>query len=128
MVTLSVGSGLLRVRIAGWSRVWALSGGFDVPLANVRAARIDPTLRLAPDGIRVGGTFFPGRIAAGRYWRPGFSSFWCVRDPSRAVIVDLADWRYDRLVLQVADPEAVIGEIRRSLRGDSRPADRAAPG
>lgn len=122
MVTVAVAGDCLRVRFSGWSRVWTLSGGFDAPLSSVRGARADPGLLLAPDGIRVGGAYVPGRIVAGRYWRPGFSSFWCVRDPKRTVIIDLSGWRYDRLVLQVNDPNAVAAEIRRAAGSDPAPA------
>ena len=96
MVAPSVENGLLRVRLTRWSRVLALSGGFDVLLAYVRPARIDPAMRLALEGIRVGAMSFPSRIAVGRSWGPGFRSFRSVRDPARAVIIDVSGWRYDR--------------------------------
>lgn len=128
MVTLAVAGSWLRARLGGWSRVWALSAGFDAPLAAVSSARVDPALRLAPDGMRVGGTFFPGSIAAGRHGQPGFSAFWYVRTPKRAVVIDLTGWRHDRLVLQVGDPEAATAGIRRAAGIDHASADPMATG
>jgi hypothetical protein len=42
-------------------------------------------------------------------------AFWDVRDPERAVIIDLEDERYARLVIEVDDPAATAAAIRRAL-------------
>jgi hypothetical protein len=38
-----------------------------------------------------------------------------VRDPDHAVIIHLADERYDRLVIEVDDPTATAGAIRQAI-------------
>ena len=42
MVAIDLSDGLLRVRLTGWDRLWALKWDLAVPLAHVTAVRIDP--------------------------------------------------------------------------------------
>jgi hypothetical protein len=48
-----------------------------------------------------------------------------VREPERAVIIDLADERFARLVIEVDDPTATAAAIRQAIDGAS---GRAATG
>jgi hypothetical protein len=54
-------------------------------------------------------------IAAGRVRQDGRWAFWDVHDLERAVIIDLADERYDRLVIEVDDPRATAAGINQAL-------------
>jgi hypothetical protein len=42
-------------------------------------------------------------------------AFWDVHDLERALIIDLADERYDRLVIEVDDPRATAAGINQAL-------------
>ena len=101
------------VRITGWDALWALSRGFRIPLAHVRNAA---ALRRGQLGkqfvVRMGGTAWPRAVKAGRYsWR-GWSEFWATRWPGRMlVITGTHDARYDRVVLEVEDPDADAARI-----------------
>ena len=63
MVEIDVGDGLLRVRLTGWDRLWALKRDFAVPLARVTAVRVDPQTARAPMGCG-------GRGRTCRGWSP----------------------------------------------------------
>lgn len=66
----------------------------------------------------MGGTSFPGRIQAGRYWRPAFGwSFWFVRKAEEVLLVELHDERFQRVVLEVDDPWRRADEISAALSG-----------
>ncbi|MGW6919051.1 hypothetical protein ACWGB8_35325 [Kitasatospora sp. NPDC054939] len=42
--------------------------------------------------------------------------FWDVKDPAKAVVIELADERYSRLVVEVSDPRAAVGLIEAAKR------------
>jgi len=42
--------------------------------------------------------------------------FWDVLDPAKTIIVSLDHERYKKLIIEVADPEAVVTRLRASLR------------
>ena len=46
----------------------------------------------------------------------GRREFWDVRDPDRAVTIDLVGERYQRLVVEVRDPAAVMDAVNAAVR------------
>ena len=54
-------------------------------------------------------------IAAGQTRQDGRWAFWDVHDPERAVIIQLSDERYARLVIEVDDPWATATSINQAL-------------
>lgn len=109
---------VLAVRLTGWDRLWALSGGLAVPLAAVRGVevvrRVDADARAG--GLRLPGTAVPGVVRAGSYRSPRTGrSLWCAHRAPRVLLVDLTGQRYDHLVLEVADPEGLCRSISRAL-------------
>jgi hypothetical protein len=115
MTEVAIVGDRLRVRLSGWDRVWALKREIEVPLSQVRSVEPAPP-GLHPRGLRAPGSHLPGVITAGTYRRRSGKEFWSVRSKSRAVVIDLAEGAsYDRLVLQVPDPNATLNEIRRVI-------------
>lgn len=105
----------LVVVIEGLDKLWAFKGGLTIPLANVRGATADPGIATEPKGIRAPGSHVPGVITAGTFHQDGEKVFWHVKDPSKAVVVELADEEYVRLVLQVDDPRATVALVENAL-------------
>jgi hypothetical protein len=60
--------------------------------------------------LRMPGTYLPGVIKAGSYYRyrDGRWSFWDVCDRRKAVVIELRDEPYARLVVEVEEPRAVV--------------------
>ncbi|PRY44801.1 hypothetical protein [Umezawaea tangerina] len=106
----------LVVVIEGLDKLWALKSSLTIPLANVRGATADPGIASEPKGLRAPGTHAPGVITAGTFHLDGERVFWDVKDPSKAVVVELADERYARLVVQVDDPRATVALVENALR------------
>jgi hypothetical protein len=105
----------LVVHIEGADKLWALKSQLDIPLAHVldaRPARDDAHKWL--HGIRLGGTHIPGVISAGRFHSDGSWVFWDVHDADKAIGIELEDERYDKLVIEVTDPETEIARIRKA--------------
>lgn len=105
----------LVVEPQGWHKVWALKSRVVVPANRVREVVIDPDLARKPRGIRFPGTYIPGVITAGTYIHEGDRIFWDVRDPEKAVVIDLSGEKYARLVVEVDDPAEVVSQLRAAL-------------
>ena len=62
------------------------------------------------------GTQIPGIIIAGSYLRDGRWTFWDVRGAGdNAIEVDLVGVRYQRLVIDVADPDAERDRLQAAI-------------
>ncbi len=105
----------LVVEMQGLDKLWSLKSRLVIPLANVRGATADPGIVTEPKGLRAPGTHLPGVITAGTFHQDGERVFWDVHDATRAVVIQLADQRYARLVIEVADPRATVALIERAI-------------
>ncbi len=112
MVELAVSEGTLLVNVRGADKLWALKNSLEIPLEHVASVRTDPTIAKGWwHGLRLPGTHVPGLITAGTYFTRHQKTFWDVHNPDRAIVIDLRDEPYDRLVVEVADPESAIALI-----------------
>ncbi|MEU1087213.1 hypothetical protein ACFYPN_26180 [Streptomyces sp. NPDC005576] len=119
LISIDRERGLLIAEIEGLDKLWSLKSRLEIPLAHVRGATHDPGIAREPKGIRVGGTNLPRVITAGRFIRHGERLFWDVRNPDKAVVIELADAEtYDRLVIEVADPRATVALVEHSITRD----------
>ncbi|MFC9627109.1 hypothetical protein ACFTXM_46605 [Streptomyces sp. NPDC056930] len=115
MAHISIDDGNLIVEIEGLDKLWALKSRLTIPLAHVRGATVDPGIVKESKGLRAPGTHFPGLITAGTFHVDGERVFWDVRDPAKAVVIQLTDERYARLVVQVSDPHANVALVENAL-------------
>ncbi|KOV85270.1 hypothetical protein [Nocardia sp. NRRL S-836] len=114
MAVVSVQGTDLVVEMEGLDKLWALKSKLTIPLANVRGATVDPGIVAEPKGIRAPGTHLPKVITAGTFHHDGEKVFWAVRDAQKAVVVELADENYTRLVVEVDDPRAVVAMVEQA--------------
>ena len=120
MAQVEVVGDRLVIRLERADRLWSFHSELEVPLAHIRGAEVDPDrARLPWSGLPVRGEhgWLPGMIAAGQVRQDGQWAFWDVHDPERAVIIDLADERYARLVVEVDDPRATAASINQARVG-----------
>jgi hypothetical protein len=115
MAKISIDGDNLIVEIEGLDKLWALKSQLVIPLANVRGATADPGIIKEPKGLRAPGARIPGIITAGTFHVDGEQVFWDVHDPTKAVVVELADNRYARLIVEVADPRATVELIEQAI-------------
>jgi hypothetical protein len=116
MAVVTVQGQDLVVEMEGLDKLWALKSKLTIPLANVRGATVDPGILGEPKGIRAPGTHVPKVITAGTFHHEGEKVFWAVRDAQKAVVVELADENYTRLVVEVDDPRAVVAMVEKAMR------------
>ena len=111
-MTLSVTESDLRVELTPFEEVLGLQRSFTVPRGHVVAARAVSTSEAKSGrGLRAPGTYVPGRIALGTWRFRRGTQFWAVRRAEQVLVVDLRDERYDRLVLEVPDPDRVVADL-----------------
>ncbi|MFG1689346.1 hypothetical protein ACGFNP_55005 [Nonomuraea sp. NPDC049269] len=115
MAYLHVDGDTLVVEIEGLDKLWALKSRLTIPLANIRGATADPGMIKSPKGIRAPGAHIPGVITAGTFHLDGERVFWDVHDAAKAVVIELADERYTRLVVEVDDPRATVDLVERHI-------------
>lgn len=108
MVEVALNGDKLVFNVNGSHKLWALKSRLEIPRANIRGARRDPTVVRGWKGWRLPGTHVPGLITAGTFYLDGKRIFWDVSNPENAVVIDLSDDDYNELVVEVADPDAVV--------------------
>lgn len=115
MAQVRIDEGNLTVEVQGLDRLWALKSQLTIPLAHVRGATVDPGITGESKGWRAPGTHVPGVIVAGTFHQDGQRVFWDVHDHSKAVVIELQDATYQRLVIEVPDPRATVELIEQAI-------------
>ena len=118
MVEIDIAGDSLVVQVRGADRLWALKSELTIPLVHVtgvRRAGEDAHAKLAT--LKTTGTLIPG-LAAGRFHLDGKHVFMDVHDPTQAIEIGLEDERFDKLVVEVSDPQDEITKISRALGQD----------
>jgi hypothetical protein len=116
MARIDIDGETLVVTVEGLDRLWALKSRLEIPLANVRGATLDPGIVRGYKGVRTAGTNVPGVVVAGTFRTEGERVFWDVHDPTKAVVIELADDQYARLIVEVPDPRATVDQIEQVKR------------
>ncbi len=115
MATILIEGQNLTIEVEGLDKLWALKSRLTIPLAHVRGATADPGIVDEPKGWRGPGAHIPGVIVAGTFHQDGKKVFWDVHDKTKAVVIELKDETYQRLVVEVADPRATVEVIERAV-------------
>ena len=118
-VMVELRDGHLEVELTGWDRVLALKSSLSVPVAaisSVEAKDRDQIQRLPGRWLRLPGTYVPSMVHHGSYGRKPHRDFWALFRQERVLVIHIADWEYERLILAVPDPDGVANELTRALR------------
>jgi len=96
------------VEFRGTDRMWTFHRAAHIPLAHVTGTTVlERSEALATVSIRLLGAYWWGRLAMGLFrTRGGGHQLWSVRRAPRLLVVDLVDEKWQRLVLEVSDPDA----------------------
>jgi hypothetical protein len=113
MVDITISDGIAHFQVQGWDKLWSLKSELDIPVAHIRGVRPDPAVaRGWWHGIRAPGTSLPGVITAGTFYQHDKRIFWDVHNPEKTIVIELSDERYDELIVEVADPDAAVQQLR----------------
>lgn len=117
MVDITVTPHEVTFEVLGLHKLWTLKSRLTVRLEHITSVRADPGVSLGWGGeIRWPGTYIPGMIKAGTFYGRGRRTFWDVAHRERAIVVELANDRYDAVIVEVADPAAAVARIERARR------------
>ncbi|MFD2112206.1 hypothetical protein [Thiorhodococcus fuscus] len=113
---LSITGETLCVEMIGWHKIWSFKGQISVPIGHVESIRMGgEEARDWLSGIKLIGARVPKLIKAGTFRTHGEQVFWDVRDPDKAVMIDLHDEKFAKLIIEVADPQAAIAEVEQAI-------------
>ncbi len=115
MAKVTVEDGNLLIEVEGLDKLWALQSRLSIPLAHIRGAIPDPAIARDARGWRGPGTYVPGVVTAGTFHVHGDRIFWDVHDASKALVIDLDNEDYRRLIIEVDDPQATTDAIEVAL-------------
>jgi hypothetical protein len=103
----------LVVTMHGFDVVWTFRRRIAVPLAHVTGARVDAHVASHGPWLGAGRTdaLLDYAVAAGPMVVHGRHEFWDVHDPERCVAIDLEDEPFERLVIEVDEPAAVVDAV-----------------
>ncbi|MGW4397390.1 hypothetical protein ACWEHA_19065 [Amycolatopsis nivea] len=121
MATVSVEDGKLVVKILGLRKVWSLKSEIAVPLAHVKGAAIDPDIRaeLPITSEKRHGTNLWHAYYGGTFVQDGSTVFWDVREPANAIVIQLENDDFDRIVVEVDHPQDTVALVERAVAGNS---------
>jgi len=115
MATISIDGSDLTIDVQGMDKFWSLKSRLTIPMAHVRGATADPSIASEHKGWRGPGTHLPGVIVAGTFHQDGKQVFWDVHNKDKAIVIELKDDTYQRLVIEVDDPRATVELIERAV-------------
>jgi len=116
MVSVVVEGDRVRFEVEGWDKLWALKSRLEIPLAHIQSVRADPEpARGWWHGLRLPGTQIPGLLTAGSFYQHGGFVFYDVHDPERTVVIELDHEHYQRLIIEVENPDDVVARLRSAI-------------
>lgn len=136
-IAIDQDQGLLIVQVEGLARMITPRDRVIVPLDHVvgAVARPEPPRNLMEHlkTITGAGTHIPGVLRVGTFIADdGCREFYAIRDGKRAVVVELVQERYRRLIVEPPaheEPEACAKRIRDAIvRARSGPSSQSRPG
>jgi hypothetical protein len=116
MVTIITADDLIRFEVEGIDKMWALRSSLEFPVSHIRSVRVDPDAASGWwHGIKLWGSNIPGILTAGTFYQNGRVVFYDVHDPQRTIVIELDHEHYDRMIVEVADPEAEKTKIENAI-------------
>jgi hypothetical protein len=104
----------LEIQLTGAEKFAAFSGNLSFPMNHVESVLVDDSV-IDHLGLRPPGVHLPGVFAAGTYYHDGDRQFVFWHEDEIAVVINLTDEKYDRLIVGVsgtrADADAEVARL-----------------
>ncbi len=104
------------VSLSPLERFWALRWEVRIPLACIESAQIEPKAVPWSLGFRAPGSYFPGVIAAGTYWKPKNKQFAYWTRGQTPVVLALSGAKFGTLILGSKDPKGLVDQINAAIQ------------
>jgi hypothetical protein len=109
MNNIIITTNAVRIEITGWDKIWSFKGSLTIPKDSISSVSKHDG-KLKPPFWRCPGTAIPKLIIAGTYYGRGRKEFWNTHFKG-AIVFDLKNMEYTRIVVDVADPNKVLSEL-----------------
>ena len=120
MIEVSIDGDKAVFEVQGWDRLWSLRSRLEIPLSHINGAHIDPEPAMGWfQGLKLSGSDFPNLFRAGTFYQDGGLVFWDVHDPQKTIVVELNHERYQKLIIEVQEPAAIVRLINDTAKGNS---------
>lgn len=117
MVDVTIHDKCLDVEVEGEDKILTLYSHLQIPLTNVKKIHRDTAVTEHWwQGLREPGLDLPDMVMAGTFYHDGKRIFCDIRNPERSIIIDLDDENYHELIVEVANPQAVISQVQAALK------------
>jgi hypothetical protein len=116
MVEIKIEGDRAAFEIEGWDKLWSLRSRLEIPLDHIKGAHVDSQPAMGwLQGLKVAGAGLPNVFRAGTFYQDGGFVFWDVHHPENTIVVELDHERFQKLVIEVADPVTAANEIQTAV-------------
>ena len=109
----------IKIKMGPLEKMGALKRSFEIPLNDIRGVTADNSyIKLGWEnglGFRSPGTGFPGLIAEGTFRKNGQKVLSLWRRGQEVVVIELANFRWDRLLLGCKDADDLSLRLNAAL-------------
>ncbi len=119
MVTITKENDCFVFTIKGWHKLWAFKSNITIESKNIVKAFQDAEMLKGFKGFRIPGTYIPGVIVAGNYFKHSKKTFWDVCGKKNALIIDLKNSSYDCLIIEVKNPQQDLQLLNNNIQNHS---------
>ena len=108
-MSLGLAEGKLILNVRGADKLWALKSSLEISIEHICSVRADRNVAEGwYPGIRLPRANVPGVITAGTFYQHGKRVFWDMHNPDRTIVIGLRDEQYNKLIVEVSDPQAAV--------------------
>lgn len=106
MVEVSIQEHRVAFEVKGADQLWSLRSRLEIPITHIKSAHVDTNPAMGWfQGFKVAGTDVPNIFRAGTFYQDGGLVFWDVSHPDHTIVIDLDHEKFQKLVIEVANPE-----------------------
>ena len=116
MNNVTLDEGKLKITVTGWDKIWSFKGSLALKIQSIKSVKPHDG-KLKPPFWRCPGTAIPGMIVSGTYYGKNRKEFWNTHLNDTAIVIDLHDSEYTRIVIDVKNPQEVLDQIEQIIGG-----------
>lgn len=114
MAQLDVDGETLLVRMGIVDAMLSMRSTMRFPLTSIKSVYVDPVAGEEPKGFKAPGTAIPGTLTKGTFHFDGVKTFWNIWRGTLVIVVELHEQKFDRLVIEQANPEEIVEKITKA--------------
>ncbi len=102
----------IKIEVKGLHKLWSFKSEIIIPKEHILRVYQDKNELSGWKGWRMPGTSVPFLITAGTFHKSGDTIFWDVVHDDKAIIIELHDEHFKKLIVEVENPEETIALLK----------------